>query len=112
MVEHAESKGLKKGDYKKLNLPFENKLMGLPAEVRERMVQDVEDFTYHMMAKVLKVRLNGTLLLDMNLERPDARPVTILLKPVTHELLQPGKNSLIIEFQTGGEGFITSLKTN
>ena len=33
MVEYANSKGLKKGDYKKLNLPFENKLTGLPADV-------------------------------------------------------------------------------
>ena len=31
MVEYAASKGLKGGDYKKLNLPFENKLLGLPA---------------------------------------------------------------------------------
>ncbi len=53
MVAHADDKGLKKGDYKKLNLPFENKLMGQPEEVRERMAKDVEDFAYNMMANVL-----------------------------------------------------------
>jgi fructose-bisphosphate aldolase class II len=68
MVAHAESKGLKKGDYKKLNLPFENKLMGLPAEVRERMVQDVEDFTYHMMAKVLNAKGTARLAVEAILE--------------------------------------------
>ena len=80
---------------------------------------DIEDpnkidklFVNFMMAKTLKIRLNGTLVLDQTFERPDARPINILLKPVTHELLEKDKNSLIIEFQTGGEGFITSLKTN
>ena len=37
MVAHAESKGWKKGDYKNLNLPFENKLLAQPKAVRERM---------------------------------------------------------------------------
>jgi fructose/tagatose bisphosphate aldolase len=68
MVEHAESKGLKKGDYKKLNLPFENKLMGLPADVKERMVQGVEDFVYNMMVKVLNARGTARLALEAILE--------------------------------------------
>ncbi|MDH3881933.1 MAG: class II fructose-bisphosphate aldolase, partial [Desulfobacteraceae bacterium] len=38
MTAYAESKGIKGGNYKKLNLPFENKLMGQPKAVRERMV--------------------------------------------------------------------------
>ena len=53
MVASAESKGLKKGDYKNLNLPFENKLFAQPREIRERMVQGVEEFTYKMMTEVL-----------------------------------------------------------
>jgi fructose-bisphosphate aldolase, class II len=53
MVEHARTKEWKKGDYKKLNLPFENKLLGQPKEVRERMAKRVEDFTYNMLTKVL-----------------------------------------------------------
>ena len=53
MVAEAEAKGLKKGDYKKLNLPFENVLLGQSAEVRERMIQDVEAFVYNMLANVL-----------------------------------------------------------
>lgn len=53
MVAHAESKGWKKGDYKNLNLPFENKLLAQPADIRERMAKRVEDFAYKMFTEVL-----------------------------------------------------------
>ncbi len=56
MVAYAESKGWKKGDYKNLNLPFENKLLAQPKEVRERMTRGVEDFAYKMMTEVLNGR--------------------------------------------------------
>jgi len=52
MVSHAEDQGWKGGDYKKLNLPFENTLTGQEADVRERMVQGVEDFTYDLLVNV------------------------------------------------------------
>ncbi len=52
MVAYAKEKGLKGGNYKKLNLPFENKLLGLPAEVRERMTRGVEDFVYDLLTNV------------------------------------------------------------
>jgi fructose-bisphosphate aldolase class II len=53
MIAYAESKGWKKGDYKNLNLPFENKLLAQPAAVREKMAKAVEDFAYKMMTEVL-----------------------------------------------------------
>lgn len=56
MVAFAEGKGWKKGDYKNLNLPFENKLLAQPREVRERMTRGVEDFAYKMMTEVLNCR--------------------------------------------------------
>lgn len=52
MVAFADSKGWKKGDYKNLNLPFENKLLAQPKEVRERMAKRVEDFAYKLMTDV------------------------------------------------------------
>jgi fructose-bisphosphate aldolase, class II len=52
MTAYAKEKGLKGGDFKKLNRPFENKLLGLPREERERMVQAVEDFVYHLITQV------------------------------------------------------------
>ncbi len=52
MVKYAGEKNLKAGDYKKLNLPFENRLLGQPREIRERMAKGVEDFVYHMIVDV------------------------------------------------------------
>src|SRR5512137_2205936 len=52
MVAYAQSKTWKKGDYKNLNLPFENKLLSLPKEIRDRMAKRVEDFAYKMMTEV------------------------------------------------------------
>ena len=52
MVAYATSKGFKGGDYKKLNLPFENKLLGQPMAIRDRMAKRVEDFVYNMLVKV------------------------------------------------------------
>ncbi|MBU8869702.1 MAG: class II fructose-bisphosphate aldolase [Gemmatimonadales bacterium] len=53
MVAYAEKNGIKGGNYKKLNLPFENKMMAQPADVRERVEQGVEDFTYNLLANVM-----------------------------------------------------------
>jgi fructose-bisphosphate aldolase class II len=52
MVAYATDKGWKKGDYKSLNLPFENKLLAQPAEIRERMARRVEEFAYKMFTQV------------------------------------------------------------
>jgi len=56
MVAFAESKGWKKGDYKNLNLPFENKFLAQPEKIRERMTRAVEDFACKMMSEVLNGR--------------------------------------------------------
>jgi fructose-bisphosphate aldolase class II len=56
MVTYAKAKGLKAGDYKKLNLPFENRMLGLPREIRERMIKGVEDFVYELLTKVFNAQ--------------------------------------------------------
>lgn len=56
MVQHAKDKEWKGGNFKWLNLPFENKLLGQPKEIKERMVLAVEDFVYNLIANVF----NGT----------------------------------------------------
>lgn len=53
MTAYADEKGWKKGNYKNLNLPFENKILAQPPEIRERMIQRVEDFVYNMLVNVL-----------------------------------------------------------
>ena len=61
MVAYAEAKGWKKGDYKNLNLPFENKLLAQPKEVRDRMAKAVESFAYKMMVDVFNAKDTATL---------------------------------------------------
>jgi hypothetical protein len=64
MRQYAESKGLKAGDYKKLNLPFDNILNAQPAAIRERMVKDVENFVYKMLTDVLNATDTAPLAID------------------------------------------------
>ena len=64
MVAHAQSKTWKKGDYKNLNLPFENKLLAQPREIRDRMAKGVEDFTCKMMTEVLNSRDTASLAIE------------------------------------------------
>jgi fructose-bisphosphate aldolase class II len=64
MVAHAQSKSWKKGDYKNLNLPFENKLLAQPKEIRDRMVKGVEGFTYKMMTEVLNSQETASLAIE------------------------------------------------
>jgi fructose/tagatose bisphosphate aldolase len=56
MVATAASLGLKGGDYKKLNLPYENKLLGQSSEIRERMIHRVEDFVHNMLVNVFNAK--------------------------------------------------------
>jgi fructose-bisphosphate aldolase class II len=64
MVAYAESKGYKKGDYKNLNLPFENKLLSQPQEIRDRMAKRVEAFAYKMMTEVFNARDTAPLAIE------------------------------------------------
>ena len=56
MVAYAQAHELKGGNYKKLNRPFENKLLGQPKTIRDRMVKRVEDFVYNMLVNVFNDR--------------------------------------------------------
>ena len=56
MTAYADSNGLKLGNYKKLNLPFEYKLLGQSAQVRERMIKRVEDFVYNILVNVFNAK--------------------------------------------------------
>jgi len=54
MTAYADSKNIKKNDYKKLNLPFENTLLAQPKEIQERMISAVTDFAYQMIVNVFQ----------------------------------------------------------
>jgi len=68
MCDYATEKGLKAGDYKKLNLPFDNRLQAQPAEIRERMVKDVESFVYTMLTDVFNAGDTATLAVEAILQ--------------------------------------------
>lgn len=64
MVAFAQSQGYKAGDYKKLNLPFENKLLGQPRKIRERMIKRVEDFAVNMLINVFNAENTASLAIE------------------------------------------------
>jgi fructose/tagatose bisphosphate aldolase len=68
IVAYAKEKGLKGGDYKKLNLHFENRLLGQPSDVRERMVKDVEDFVYELLTNVFNTQDTSSLAVEAIIE--------------------------------------------
>jgi len=74
MLNYAADQGLSGGNFKKLNLPFENKLMGQPQAVRERMVKRVEDFVYNMLMNVFNAADTADIALGMILENGNHDP--------------------------------------
>ncbi len=68
MKAYAEKQGWKGGNYKKLNLPFENKIMGQPKQVRERMARAVEDFVYELLTGVFNASDTAPLAIETILD--------------------------------------------
>ncbi|OQY14121.1 MAG: ketose-bisphosphate aldolase [Desulfobacteraceae bacterium 4572_187] len=68
MVAYAQAHALKGGNYKKLNLPFENKLLGQPQAIRDRMVKRVEKFVYNMLVNVFNAQDSAPLAIEAILE--------------------------------------------
>jgi len=68
MVAHADEKGWKGGNFKKLNLPFENKLLGQPRPIRERMEKRVESFIHNMMVNVFNAENTADIAIEAILQ--------------------------------------------
>ncbi len=68
MVAYAKENGLKGGNYKKLNLPFENKLLSQPKDIRERMAKGVEEFVYDLLVNVFNAQDTAPLGIEAVLE--------------------------------------------
>lgn len=68
MVAYAKSKEIKGGNYKKLNLPFENKILGQSKEMRDRMAKGVEDFVYDLLTNVFNTKDTATLAMEAILQ--------------------------------------------
>ncbi len=69
MVAYAADKGWKGGNYKKLNLPFETKILAQPKAVRDRMVQRVDDFVYNILVNVFNAQGTATIAKELLLEK-------------------------------------------
>ncbi|MBN2032589.1 MAG: class II fructose-bisphosphate aldolase [Deltaproteobacteria bacterium] len=64
IVSYGKSRNLKAGDYKKLNLPFENKLLSLPREIRDRMCKGVENFVFELLTNVFNAADTAPIAVD------------------------------------------------
>ena len=64
MVAYAKDKGWTGGNLKKLNSPFENKLLGQPQNIRDRMEKRVEDFVYTMLVDVFNAQDSADLAIE------------------------------------------------
>ncbi len=69
MKAYARERGWKGGAYKKLNLPFENKIMGQPKEIRERMAKGVEEFVYDLLVNVFNAADTAPIATEIILEK-------------------------------------------
>ncbi len=61
MTEYADEHGIKGGDYKKLNLPFEIHLCAQDENIRGRMVKRVDEFVYNMLVNVFNAEGTASL---------------------------------------------------
>jgi len=68
MKTYAGEHGISGGNYKKLNIVFENKIMGQPAAIRERMTRRVEDFVYTLLVEVFNAGDTARYAVDAILE--------------------------------------------
>ncbi len=107
MRSFAESKSLKPVDYKKLNLPFENRLLGQPKAIRDRMIKRVEEFVYDMMVNVFNAADTAPLAIEAILEAGSHDP-----GPKSDRIENPGewtpdliaKRAAAIDSDKGPEG--------
>jgi fructose-bisphosphate aldolase class II len=74
MVAYADEQGWKGGNYKKLNLPFENKLLGLPKEIRARMEDRVESFVHNMLVNIFNAQDTADLAIEAILQADSFDP--------------------------------------
>lgn len=107
MKAYAQEQAWKGGNYKKLNRPFESKLMGQPSEVRDRMAKRVEDFVYDMLVNVFNAQDTAPLAVDAILKAgshdpgPKADKIEDAQEWTTEKIIEKGK---LIDSDKGPEG--------
>jgi hypothetical protein len=69
MLAYAAERSWKGGNLKKLNRPFETRILAQPAHIRARMARSVEDFVYHLLTDVFYATDTAPLVVDLLLEK-------------------------------------------
>ncbi len=64
MLAYADANGLKGGNFKKLNLPFDNRFFTQPEDIRERMAKGVEDFVFNLLVNVFNAENTASIVAD------------------------------------------------
>ncbi len=64
MLATAEKQKLEAGDFKKLNLPFENIFLAQPKDIRDRMAKGVEEFVFNMLVNVFNAQDTAPLVIE------------------------------------------------
>jgi fructose-bisphosphate aldolase, class II len=107
MKAHAREQEWKGGNYKKLNRPFESKLMGQPLEVRDRMAKRVEDFVHNMLVNVFNAQDTAPLAVEAILKSGSYDPglkaekIEDVQEWTTEKIIEKGK---LIDSDKGPEG--------
>ena len=107
MVAYAAAQGLSGGNFKKLNLPFENKLLGQPQAVRDRMAKRVEDFVYNMLVNVFNASDTADIALQKILEAGSHDPgpkAERIEEPKEWSAAGIAEKAALIDSQEGPEG--------
>jgi fructose-bisphosphate aldolase class II len=74
MLAYADKNGLEGGNFKKLNLPFENRFLSQPKEIRDRMANDVEEFVFMLLNDVFNAKDTAGIVIDAILENRSHDP--------------------------------------
>jgi len=107
MLAHAERQSLKAGDFKKLNLPFENIFLAQPREIRDRMAKGVEEFVFNMLINVFNAGDTAPIAVEdiIQMGSPDPGPKSTRVENpdswTEEEIIRKGK---LIQTEKGPSG--------
>ncbi len=74
MKAYADEQNIKGSNFKKINRPYENRILAQSREVRERMVEATAEFAYDLLANVFNAKGTGDLLIQEILEKNSYDP--------------------------------------
>lgn len=107
MIGHAHANGLNGGQYKQLNLPFENRIMSQPTKTRNRIVRRVEAFVHHLLVDVFNAKDTAPLAMEAIIEAngPDPGPKARCIEdPANWTPQEIARQAALIDSEKGPQG--------